>query len=156
VRCSCQVERRVRNAADCCLVTLHFNYGQHMHNDMSAMALSGQSMGFESQLLMHVRCIWLDTTGCCSKRQHCHHANALVTCRHADARWAADVDYMFFRNSYGVAAQLATKLQACRGSAAMCCQCSWVSCSRTTKLAEAEKQLGHPMRWICRGHDACS
>jgi hypothetical protein len=74
-------------------------------------------------------------------------------CRYADARWAADVDYMFFRNSYGSAAQLATKLQPCRGSAAMCCQCSWASCSRATKLADAAQQAGHSLRWICRGHE---
>jgi hypothetical protein len=82
------------------------------------------------------------------------HCTAFWTpCRHADARWAADVDYMFFRNSYGVTSQLASKLRPCRGSGAMCCQCSWASCSTATKLADAASEAGHSLRWICRGHE---
>uniref|UniRef100_A0A383V7U9 Cilia- and flagella-associated protein 418 n=1 Tax=Tetradesmus obliquus TaxID=3088 RepID=A0A383V7U9_TETOB len=90
---------------------------------------------------------------CCCDRLKCLSCDFQVLW-HADARWAADVDYMFFRNSYGVAAQTSLKLQPCRGSAAMCCQCSWASCSRPTKLADAAEQAGHQLRWICRGHDS--
>ncbi|WIA11494.1 hypothetical protein OEZ85_011607 [Tetradesmus obliquus] len=95
-----------------------------------------------------------DGTGCCRPMQPapcCCDRLKCLSCDfqvlwHADARWAADVDYMFFRNSYGVAAQTSLKLQPCRGSAAMCCQCSWASCSRPTKLADAAEQAGHQLR----------
>ncbi|KAF6264948.1 retinal maintenance-domain-containing protein [Scenedesmus sp. NREL 46B-D3] len=94
----------------------------------------------------------MQPTPCCCDRLKCLSCDFRVLW-HADSRWAAEVDYMFFRNSYGVEAQLATQLQSSRGSAAMCCQCSWVTCSKATKLADVAQEAGHSLRWICRGHE---
>ena len=47
--------------------------------------------------------------------------------RFTDQKWAADADYMFFRNYMPNVDKLKAKLQDSDGQCALACQCSWVT-----------------------------
>lgn len=65
----------------------------------------------------------------------------------ADAAWAADVDYLFFRNAFPDATRLAPKLEPRRGATAYACQCTWRSLA-----APLASSADGALHWYCAGH----
>lgn len=57
--------------------------------------------------------------------------------------WAAEVDYLFFRNFHGIPEKLRPKLNASSDNTAYCCQCSW----KTTASSVHLKAVGADSRW---------
>jgi len=61
-----------------------------------------------------------------------------------DSVWTGLIDYMFLRNNYPSLSRLSIYLKKDLGSAAYCCQCSWLS---VNKVEDVPK-----LKWRCSGH----
>jgi hypothetical protein len=67
-------------------------------------------------------------------------------------KWAADVDYLFFRNSMPEAIKLNTKLEFKDDSNAYCCQCQWTSTNKILEPNLLDCTSFNHLKWTCRGH----
>lgn len=76
-----------------------------------------------------------------------------------NCKWAADADYMFFRNSVPNVEKLNTKLGFSAGPedeqhnfCAYCCQCSWVNVKEERTLGPMIGSGEGQLHWVCAGH----
>jgi len=77
---------------------------------------------------------------------------SFIVCAFDGKRWAADADYIFFRNNTPNEQKLSAKIEVDGKKRAYCCQCNWIAAEDITKVQAAKNQGQKELRWVCAGH----